>query len=223
MNGAIRTFVTAVSSDSGRICRDGAWTVIPFTSDAWTAEPVARVAWPLPPVQHCAAVRYTEAESLFRNQRDHRDALHQSECASSYAAALNAWEQQSASAAGLFLAALQTRPAFHGACTSLAALLTRESQAEAGRLTIVLTDGRETCRKNLPPLSPPNRAARLIIVLVSSTLAPAHDGVEEFEYIRAALLKSAPWSRVIPVWRLGEELKLVSRPSTVSQASPHVP
>ena len=91
-------------------------------------------------------------------------------------------------------------------CTSIGDLLFRVSQAPGPRRAVIISDGVETCRAaGRPPIAPPAGDTRIAFVLIGS-LPPAGRITatpgEQFLARRQALLRAAPWLRIVAPWEV---------------------
>lgn len=183
------------------------WTITEFASDSWGALPV-HVEWPASAVPACPAVTLTEAERVVRVMRERKETRARISCEAIRDSAAGRVRAARDSAVRQLSAALATPSAVVARCTAIADLLARIGvrAATTRDLTVVVTDAIESCSDRLRPVRAPAGSARTVIVLLQGADSRVGPRNASFEERRAALLRAAPWVRVVPLGDIEDEL-----------------
>jgi hypothetical protein len=195
--------VLATVTDLFRQQQIDRWAIFGFGDEPWREAPFHQVT--LARWQPPACDPPSEASKIFKVHQD--DAA----CRARVQAAEQAYREQLRAQLAETQQAIadhQLRPA---RCTNLGDLLLRVSQTPGRRLTVIVSDGAETCRSTgLPRVAPPSADAHVVFVLIGSAPRAGHIAPPlgtQFGARRDTLLRAAPWLRIVAPWELPTALR----------------
>ena len=94
--------------------------------------------------------------------------------------------------------ALLTLQQAQGQCTALYDLFGRLATGSKAKLTVIITDAAETCRKAPGRVTPPFPANNVMVLLVPEK--NRNGGIDEFRLKKERLARLAAWAKVEPLF-----------------------
>jgi hypothetical protein len=201
---AIQAIITALPglSEKNRLTE---WKFFGFAENPWEED--AFYGFKIAPFQPppCDGEAKANVEIvIFKRPTEHLRAKER--CDQKQANARAAYARDLANSYAAAAAALDSHGQGRAHCTSIVDLLTRISRDSDPGLAVIVSDGRETCRRDFPKIDPPKHKA-VIFVLTGWSAGLQKGGptaVQRFDAMAAILTKAAPWLKIIPPWSIDD-------------------
>lgn len=192
-----RQEVVRLAPELSRRLRLKRWSITAFSDDAWSPIP-RRVQWPGRSWVACPPLVLTKAEAIIAAAKRRKEERAKAVCDSVRMESAAQYKAAEHAAIGELASALAVPRLAQARCTALADAIERAATTmHSGDVSLILTDGLETCGGSLSRVRAPENATLLFLILIPGSDARSTGNSIAPAARRKAIVRELPWIRVI--------------------------